>query len=69
MRFATAANTSSKMSAEMTRNDLGRHVFGFAAILFGFVTLVWHDFNNWQQIQPLGNVPHREILVCIVAAL
>jgi hypothetical protein len=29
--------------------------------LFGIITLVWHDFNNWQQIQALGNVPHREI--------
>jgi len=26
------------------------------------------DFNNWQQIQALGDVPHREILVYIAAA-
>ncbi len=53
----------------MSKNDLGRHVFGFAAILFGVMTLVWHDFNGWQQIQPLGNVPHPGILACIVAAI
>ena len=53
----------------MSKNDLGRHVFGFAAILFGLTTLVWHSFNTWQQIQPLGNVPHPEILACIVAAI
>jgi uncharacterized membrane protein YphA (DoxX/SURF4 family) len=47
----------------------GRHVFGLAAILFGVVTLVWHDFNTWQQIRPLGSIPHREILVYIVAAI
>jgi uncharacterized membrane protein YphA (DoxX/SURF4 family) len=53
----------------MSKNDLGRHVFGFAAIFFGLMTFVWHDFNTWQQIQPLGNVPHPEILACIVAAI
>ena len=53
----------------MTRIYLGRHVLGLAAILFGVVTLAWHDFNTWQQIRALGNVPHREILVYIAAAI
>jgi uncharacterized membrane protein YphA (DoxX/SURF4 family) len=48
---------------------LGRHVYGLAAILFGIITLVWHDFNGWQQIRALGNVPHREILVYLAAAV
>jgi len=48
---------------------LGRHVYGLAAVAFGVITLVWHDFNTWQQIQAVGNVPHREILVYIVAAV
>jgi hypothetical protein len=48
---------------------LGRHVFGLAAVGFGVFALVWHDFNIWQQIRALGNVPHREILVYIVAAV
>src|SRR5579864_4947541 len=48
---------------------LGRHVYGLAAIIFGIVTLVWHDFNGWQQIRALGNVPHREILVYFAAAV
>jgi uncharacterized membrane protein YphA (DoxX/SURF4 family) len=51
------------------RIRLGRHVFGFAAILFGIVTLFWHDFNTWQQISPLGNLPHREILAYVVATI
>jgi uncharacterized membrane protein YphA (DoxX/SURF4 family) len=41
--------------------SLGRHVYGLAAIFFGVITLVWHDFKGWQQIRPLGNVPHREL--------
>jgi uncharacterized membrane protein len=49
--------------------QLGRHVFGFAAILFGICAIVWHDFNLWQQIKPLGDVPFRELLVYIVAAV
>jgi uncharacterized membrane protein YphA (DoxX/SURF4 family) len=47
----------------------GRHVFGLAAIAFGVITLVWRDFNGWQQIRALGNVPHREVLVYLAAAV
>jgi uncharacterized membrane protein YphA (DoxX/SURF4 family) len=53
----------------MTRTYLGRQVYGLAAFLFGIITVVWHDFNNWQQIRALGNVPHREILIYIAAAI
>lgn len=53
----------------MARIYLGRHVYGLAATAFGFITLVWHDFNTWQQIRALGNVPHREILVYLAAAI
>ncbi|MBO0910281.1 MAG: hypothetical protein J2P13_00700 [Acidobacteria bacterium] len=54
----------------MTKAYLGRHVYGAAAIAFGVISLVWHDFGApWQQIQALGNVPHREILVLIAAAV
>jgi len=48
---------------------LGRHVYGLAAILFGVITVVWRDFNTWQQIQVLGNVPRREILVYLAAVV
>jgi uncharacterized membrane protein YphA (DoxX/SURF4 family) len=53
----------------MLRIHLGRHVYGSAAVAFGAIALVWHDFNNWQQIRALGDVPHREILVYIAAAI
>ena len=53
----------------MTRIYLGRYVYGAAAIAFGIITLVWHDFNGWQQIRPLGNVPHREMLVYLAVAI
>ena len=54
----------------MTRRYLGRHVYGFAAIGFGVIALVWHDFNGpWQQIRAMGNIPHREILIYLAAAI
>jgi uncharacterized membrane protein YphA (DoxX/SURF4 family) len=53
----------------MRKIYLGRHVFGLAAVAFGLITLYWHDFNGWQQIGPLGNVPHRAILVYLAAAI
>ena len=51
------------------RMSLGRHVYGLAALAFGVITLVWHDFNGWQQIRALGNAPHREILVYLAVAI
>jgi hypothetical protein len=30
-------------------SDLGRHVFGLAALASGLVTLAWHDYNGWHQ--------------------
>ena len=47
---------------------VGHHLFGAAAIAFGLIGLWWHDFNTWQQINALGNVPHREVFACTVAA-
>lgn len=47
----------------MTKIYFGRHIYGIAAIAFGVITLVWHDFNIWQQIRPLGTVAHRDILL------
>jgi uncharacterized membrane protein YphA (DoxX/SURF4 family) len=48
---------------------VGRHVFGLASILFGIVALTFHGFNDWQQVRPLGAIPHREILLCVIAAV
>jgi uncharacterized membrane protein YphA (DoxX/SURF4 family) len=53
----------------MARIYWGPHVFGFSAVAFGIITLVWHDFNTWQQIRIFGNVPHREILAYLAAAI
>jgi uncharacterized membrane protein YphA (DoxX/SURF4 family) len=51
------------------KHSLGRYIYGLAAIGSGICVLAWHDFNNWQQIKVLGDVPHREILPYIVATI
>jgi hypothetical protein len=43
--------------------SLGRYVYGVAAIGFGICAVVWHDINT------LGNLPHRPILIYAVAAI
>lgn len=45
----------------------GRYVYGLAAIIFGIIGLVWHEFNTWQQVQALGKIPHPQVLVSIIA--
>jgi uncharacterized membrane protein YphA (DoxX/SURF4 family) len=50
--------------------SLGRYAYGLAAIGFGICALASNDANNWQQeVKALGDIPHREILSYIVAAV
>jgi hypothetical protein len=37
------------MTVSAPGSNLGRHLFGVAAVAFGLVTLVWHDYNGWHQ--------------------
>lgn len=48
--------------------NFGRHVYGLAAIAFGIIAFVFHDFNGWQQAQPLAKAPHLAVLVLYFAA-
>ena len=48
-------------------NNLGRHVFGLAALGFGVIAWTWHDFDEWQQLRSLWNVPAGPTLVHIAA--
>ncbi len=47
--------------------DLGRHVYGTAAVLFGAATIFWHDFNIWQGIAVFGKAPDLQSLVYVAA--
>jgi hypothetical protein len=35
------------MTLSTPSSNLGRHVFGVAALAFGIITLAWHDYNGW----------------------
>jgi hypothetical protein len=37
------------MTVSTLSSNLGRHVFGAAALAFGIITLAWHDYNGWHQ--------------------
>jgi hypothetical protein len=37
------------MKVASPSSNLGRHVFGVAALAFGVITLAWHDYNGWHQ--------------------
>ncbi len=37
------------MTVLTSSSNLGRHVFGVAALAFGVITLAWHDYNGWHQ--------------------
>src|ERR1700722_1973844 len=49
------------------RGDLGRHVFGLAAVAFGLVALRWHDIHPWQQLDTLWTAPLGPVLVGVPA--
>jgi hypothetical protein len=34
-------------------SELGRHVFGVAALAVGLITLAWHDYHDWPQLRYL----------------
>jgi uncharacterized membrane protein YphA (DoxX/SURF4 family) len=53
----------------MTRIAFGRNVYGVGAAALGVIALIWHDPSHWQQLLSLGNLPGRESLVYIAAAV
>src|SRR5271169_5823774 len=39
------------MTVTTPSSNRGRHVFGVAALVFGLITLAWHDYNDWHQLR------------------
>jgi hypothetical protein len=46
-----SGTTLEKMTVSTPSSNLGRHVFGVAALAFGLITLAWHDYNDWHQLR------------------
>ena len=49
------------MTVATPTSHLGRHLFGAAALAFGFITLIWLEYNDWH--------PPRYIVYAAAAAL
>jgi hypothetical protein len=39
------------MTVTTTSSNLGRRVFGVAALTLGLITLAWHDYSDWHQLR------------------
>jgi hypothetical protein len=50
-------------------SDIGRHVFGLGAILFGVFGLLWGQFDNWPSLKTLSKISHPEILIYIASVI
>jgi hypothetical protein len=48
--------------------NLGRHVFGLAALAFGLITLAWHDYHKWDQLRPILNATDGPVFLYAAAA-
>jgi hypothetical protein len=57
-----------KIEVMIGSSNLGRHVFGLAALAFGLITLVWHDYKDWDQGRHILNATDGPIFVYAAAA-
>jgi hypothetical protein len=51
--MTTSTTASLAPGSSKPGSDLGRRVFGVAALASGVITLVWHDYNGWHQLRYL----------------
>jgi len=56
------------MTVSTRSANLGRHVFGAAALAFGLITLAWHNYKDWDQLRYILNATDGPILVYAAAA-
>ena len=49
------------------RTNLGRHVFGLAALAFGLIAFVWHDYKDWDQLRYILNAANGPVFVFAAA--
>ena len=54
--------------ASTPSSNFGRHVFGVAALAFGLITLVWHDYGDWDQLRHFLNASDGPLFLYAAAA-
>jgi hypothetical protein len=56
------------MTLSTPSSNLGRHVFGVAALAFGLIMLVWHDYKDWDQLRYILNATDGPVFLYAAAA-
>jgi len=56
------------MTVSTPSSNLGRHVFGVAALAFGLITLAGHDYHDWDQLRYVLNATDGPVFVYAAAA-
>ncbi len=57
------------MAVSTRSSNLGRHVFGAASLVFGPITLAWHNYKDWDQLRYILNATDGPVFLYAVAAL
>lgn len=57
-----------QVAATTSSSNLGRHLFGAAALASGLVALVWHDYNDWHVLRHVLNPTDGPVFVYVAAA-
>jgi hypothetical protein len=55
-------------AAQMKGSDLGRHVFGSAALASGLITLAWHNYNDWDWLRYILSAADGPVFVYAAGA-
>jgi hypothetical protein len=63
-----ADTADAQMTVSTPGSNLGRHVFGVAAVAFGLITLAWHDYHDWDQLRSILNATDGPVFVYAAAA-
>jgi uncharacterized membrane protein len=56
------------MTAAKPTSDIGRHVFGVAALCLGLITLVWPDYSDYDSLHVFLNAGNGPIFAYVAAA-
>ena len=57
-----------QMTVSTPGSNLGRHVFGVAALAFGLITLAGPDIDDWLQLSHIWNAQDGRVFVYAAAA-
>jgi hypothetical protein len=56
------------MTVSTPRSNLGRHVFGAAALAFGLNTRAWPDYYDWLQLRHIWNAQDGRVFAYVASA-